>query len=291
MVFVEGLDYGVEIAGEVFHGSVPGGSAGFSLANIGSLNAAGGAREVALGIVAHHKDLVWVESHHLKLLEIVGGIGLAAGGVSHVRDELKGGVGQVAPTHAALDGPLGKAGVGKERAAQSCVLYGLESGVCARHGVGVDDIVILVWKNFAVVVGKRLVDDRIGEADAASALDFGAVKLKIGAVVRAASAVGVEVDQDGAEACHRATAAAASDIREHRRDILKIAKDERVEVDAKKRLVHIENDCFEHAGTFLEKSFQKRWLRILYRKAVCLTAYRQLMETVVHKIAKKSPYE
>ena len=64
----------------------------------------------------------------------------------------------------------------------------------------------------------------------------------------------MEVDQDGAEACHRATAAAATDIREHRRDILKIAKDERVEVDAKKRLVHIENDCFEHAGTFLEKS-------------------------------------
>ena len=48
--------------------------------------------------------------------------------------------------------------------------------------------------------------------------------------------------------------AAAPDIREHRRDILKIAKDERVEVDAKKRFVHIENDCFEHAGTFLEKS-------------------------------------
>lgn len=208
-----------------------------------------------------------------------------------MRDEFKGGVGQVAPTHAALDSPLGKAGVGKERATQSCVLYGLESGVCARHGVGVNDIVVLVWKNFAVVVGKRLVDKGIGEADAASALDLGAVKLKIGAVVRAAAAIGIEIDQDGAEARHRATAAAAPDIREHRRDILKIAKDERVKVDAKKRLVHIENDCFEHAGTFLEKSFQNRWLRILYRKAVCLTAYRQLMETVVNKIAKKSPYE
>ena len=80
------------------------------------MNAAGGTGEVALGVVAHHKDLVWLESHHLKLLEIVGGIGLAAGGVSHVRDELKGGVGQVAPAHAALDGPLRKAGVGKERA-------------------------------------------------------------------------------------------------------------------------------------------------------------------------------
>ena len=208
-----------------------------------------------------------------------------------MRDEFKGGVGQVAPTHAALDSPLGKAGVGKECATQSCVLYGLESGVCARHGVGVNDIVVLVWKNFAVVVGKRLVDKGIGEADAASALDLGAVKLKIGAVVRAAAAIGIEIDQDGAEARHRATAAAAPDIREHRRDILKIAKDERVKVDAKKRLVHIENDCFEHAGTFLEKSFQNRWLRILYRKAVCLTAYRQHMETVVHKIAKKSPYE
>lgn len=130
--------------------------------------------------------------------------------------------------------------------------------MCARHGVGVDDIVVLVRKHFAVVVGKRLVDEGIGEADAASALDLGAVKFKIGAVVRAASAVGVEVDQNGAEARHRATAAAASDIREHRRDILKIAKDERVEVDAKKRLVHIENDCFEHAGTFLDKSFQNR---------------------------------
>lgn len=157
--------------------------------------------------------------------------------------------------------------------------------------MGVDDVVVLVWKNFAIVVGKCLVDDRIGEADAAPALDLGAVKLKIGAVVRAASAVGVEVDQDGAEACHRATAAAAPDIREHRRDILKIAKDERVEVDAKKRLVHIENDCFEHAGAFLEITFQNRWFRILYPKAVCLTAYRQLTETVVHKIAKKSPYE
>lgn len=172
-----------------------------------------------------------------------------------MRHEFKGGVGQVAPTHAALDGPLGKAGVGKERAAQPCVLYGLERGVCARHGVGVNDIVVLVRKNFAVIVGKRLVDEGIGEADPASALDLFLVKLKIGAVVRAAAAIGVEVDQDGAEARHRATAAAAPDIREHRRDILKIAKDERVEVDAEKRFVHIENDCFEHAGTFLDKSF------------------------------------
>ena len=168
-----------------------------------------------------------------------------------MRHEFKGGVGQVAPAHAALDGPLGKAGVGKERTTQSSVLYGLECGMRARHSVGVNDIVVLVRKHFAVIVGKRLVDEGIGEADAASALDLGAVKLKIGAVVRAAAAIGVEVNQDGAEACHRATATAAPDIREHRRDILKIAKDERVKVDAKKRFVHIENDCFEHAGTFL----------------------------------------
>ena len=161
----------------------------------------------------------------------------------------------------------------------------------ARHSVGVNDIVVLVRKNFAVIVGKRLVDEGIGEADPASALDLFLVKLKIGAVVRAAAAIGVEVDQDGAEACHRATAAAAPDIREHRRDILKIAKDERVEVDAKKRFVHIENDCFEHAGTFLEKSFQNRWLRILYPKAECLAGYRQVAETCVHKITKKSPHE
>ena len=133
-----------------------------------------------------------------------------------MRDELKGGVGQVAPAHAALDGPLGKAGVGKERTTQSSVLYGLERGVCARHGVGVNDIVVLVRKNFAVIVGKRLVDEGIGEADPASALDLFLVKLKIGAVVRAAAAIGVEVDQDGAEARHRATAAAVPDIREHR---------------------------------------------------------------------------
>lgn len=192
-----------------------------------------------------------------------------------MRDELKGGVGQVAPTHAALDGPLRKAGVGEERATQSCVLYSLERGVRARHGVGVNDIVVLVRKNFAVIVGKRLVDEGIGEADAAPALNLFLVKLKIGAIVRAAAAVGVEVDQDGAEACHRATAAASPDVREHRRDILKIPKDERVEVNAKKRLVHIENDCFEHAGTFLDKSFQNRWLRILYLKGVwanCLSS-------------------
>ena len=133
-----------------------------------------------------------------------------------MRDELKGSVGQVAPTHAALDGPLGKAGVGKERATQPCVLYGLERGVCARHGVGVNDIVVLVRKNFALVVGKRLVDDGVGQADTAPALDLGAVKLKIGAIVRAAATIGVEIDQDGAEACHRATAAAAPDISEHR---------------------------------------------------------------------------
>ena len=133
-----------------------------------------------------------------------------------MRDELKGGVSQVAPTHAAFDGPLRKAGVGKERVAQPCVLYGLERGVCARHGMGVNDIVVLVRKNFALVVGKRLVDEWVREADAAPALDFGAVKLKIGAIVRAAAAIGVEIDQDGAEACHRATAAAAPDIREHR---------------------------------------------------------------------------
>ena len=52
-----------------------------------------------------------------------------------MRDELKGGVGQVAPAHAALDGPLRKAGVGKERAAQPCVLYGLERGVRERMGI------------------------------------------------------------------------------------------------------------------------------------------------------------
>ena len=157
--------------------------------------------------------------------------------------------------------------------------------------MGVDEFVILVRKNFAVVVGKRLVDEGIGEANPASALDLFLVKLKIGAVVRTAAAIGVEVDQDGAEARHRAPAAATSDIREHRRDILKIAKDERVEVDAKKRLVHIENDCFEHAGTFLEKSFQNRMSGILYPKAVRLAAYRQVVETAVHKITKKSPYE
>lgn len=146
-------------------------------------------------------------------------------------------------------GPRG-AGVGKERATQSCVLYGLERGVRARHGVGVNDIVVLVRKNFAVIVGKRLVDEGIGEADAAPALDLFLVELKIGAIIRAAAvAVGVEVDQDGAEACHRATAAASPDVREHD-DIPKIPKDECVEVNAKKRLVHIENDCFEHAGTF-----------------------------------------
>lgn len=172
-----------------------------------------------------------------------------------MRDELKGGFGQVAPTHAALYGPLRKAGVGKERATQSCVLYGLERGVRARHGVGVDDIVVLVRKNFSVVVGKRFVDEWVRETNAAPALNLFLVKLKISAIVRAAAAVGVEVDQDGAEACHRATAAASPDVREHRRDILKIPKDECVEVDAKKRLVHIENDCFEHAGTFLDKSF------------------------------------
>ena len=192
-----------------------------------------------------------------------------------MRDELKGGVGQVAPTHAALDGPLRKAGVGKERAAQPCVLYGLKRGVCARHGVGVDDIVVLVRQDFAVVVGKRLVDKWVREANAAPALNLFLVELQIGAIIRAASAIGVEVDQDGAEACHRATVAVATDIREHRRDILKIAKDERVEVDAKKRFVHIENDCFEHAGTFLDKLFQNRWLRILYLKGVwanCLSS-------------------
>lgn len=208
-----------------------------------------------------------------------------------MRDELKGGVGQVAPTHAALDGPLRKAGVGEERAAQACVLYGLKRGVRTRHGFRIYHVIVLVRQDFAVVVGKRLVDKWVREANAASALDLFLVKLKIGAIVRAAAAIGVEVDQDGAEACHRATAAAAPDIREHRRDILKISKDERVEVDAKKRFVHIENDCFEHAGTFLEKSFQNRMSGILYPKAVCFTAYRQLVETVVHKIAKKSPYE
>ena len=82
--------------------------------------------------------------------------------------------------------------------------------------MGVNDIVVLVRKNFAVIVGKRLVDDGIGETDTASALDLFLVKLKIGAVVRAAAAIAVEVDQDRAETCHRATAAATSDIREHR---------------------------------------------------------------------------
>ena len=87
--------------------------------------------------------------------------------------------------------------------------------MCTRHGVGIDGIVILVRENFAFIVGKSLIDEWVREADAAPALDLGAVKLKIGAIVRAASAIGVEVDQDGAEACHRATAAASSDIREH----------------------------------------------------------------------------
>ena len=88
--------------------------------------------------------------------------------------------------------------------------------MCAGHGVGVDDIVVLVRKNFAVVVGKRLVDEWVREANAAPALNLFLVELKIGTIIRAASAIGVEVDQDSAEACHRATAAASPDIREHR---------------------------------------------------------------------------
>ena len=68
LVFVEGFYYGVEIAGEVFHGAAPGGASGLSLADVGGLDAAIGTGEVALGIVAHHKDLVRLEPHHLKLL-------------------------------------------------------------------------------------------------------------------------------------------------------------------------------------------------------------------------------
>ena len=158
------------------------------------MDTAGGTGEVALGVVAYHKDLVRLEPHCLQLLEVIGGIGLAAGGISHVRHELKGGVGQVAPAHTALNSPLGKAGVGEECTAQPCVLYGLECGVCARHGMGVDDVVILVRKNLTVVVGKRLVDEGVGEAYATPALDLGLVKLKIGAIVRTAAAIGVEID-------------------------------------------------------------------------------------------------
>ena len=102
--------------------------------------------------------------------------------------------------------------------------------------------------------------------------------------------VGVKVDQNRAESRHHACAVAAPDIGEHRRDILKIAEDKCVEVDAEERLVHIENDSFEHAGTFLVKSVTKIWLGILYRKADVQTAYRQLGETLVHKIAKKSSH-
>ena len=192
-----------------------------------------------------------------------------------MRDELKGDVGQAAPTHAALDGALGKAGVRKERAAQARVLYRLKRGVRTRHGFRIDYVIVLVRQDFAIVVGKRLVDEWVREANAAPALNLFLVELKIGAIIRAASTIGVEVDQNRAQACHRATAAAATDIREHRRDILKIPKDERVEVNAKKRFVHIENDCFEHAGTFLEKTFQNRMSGILYPKGVwanCLSS-------------------
>lgn len=79
MVFVEGFYYGVKVVGEVFHGSAPGGSAGLALAHKGGLDATIGGREVALGIVAHHKDLVRLEPHHLKLFKIIGGIGACSG--------------------------------------------------------------------------------------------------------------------------------------------------------------------------------------------------------------------
>ena len=71
----------------------------------------------------------------------------------------KGGVGHVAPAHAALDGPLRKAGVRKERAAQARVLYRLERGVCTRHGFRIDHVIVLVRQDFTIVVGKRLVDE------------------------------------------------------------------------------------------------------------------------------------
>lgn len=68
LVFVEGFYYGVEVVGEIFHGAAPGGSARFALAHVGGLDAAIGAGEVALGVVAHHKDLVRLKTHDLKLL-------------------------------------------------------------------------------------------------------------------------------------------------------------------------------------------------------------------------------
>ena len=194
-----------------------------------------------------------LQTHDLQLFQIVCGIGLTAGCVAHVRNELKGGIGQLAPAHAALDGTLGKAGIGKECAAQARVLHSLECGVRAGHGLRVDHVVVFERQNLALVVGKRLVDEGVRETNAAPALNFLLVELKIGAIVRAAAPIGVEVDQNGTQACHRAATAATSNVREHRRHILKIAKDERIEVDAKKRFVHIENDCFEHAGTFLVK--------------------------------------
>lgn len=88
--------------------------------------------------------------------------------------------------------------------------------MCARHGFRIDHVIVLVRQDFAIVVGKRLVDEWVREANAAPALNLFLVKLKIGAIVRTVATIGVEVDQDGAEACHRAPAAATSDIREHR---------------------------------------------------------------------------
>ena len=124
----------------------------------------------------------------------------------------------------------------------------------AGHGFRVDRVVVLVRQHLALVVGKCLVDGGVREADATPALDLFLIKRKVGAIVRTTAAVGVEVDQNGAEARHRAATATTADICEHRRDILKIAKDKRIEVDAKKRFVHIENDSFEHASTFLVNS-------------------------------------
>ena len=124
----------------------------------------------------------------------------------------------------------------------------------AGHGLRVDRVVVLVRQHLALVVGKCLVDGGVREADATPALDLFLIKRKVGAIVRTTAAVGVKVDQNRAQACHRATAAASPDVREHRRYILKIAKDECIEVDAKKRFVHIENDSFEHASTFLVNS-------------------------------------
>ena len=216
-----------------------------AVAHIGRLQADGGGGEVALGVVAHHEGLFGGEAEFFERLEVVAGARLAARGVLPRGHQLKGHVEHVAPAHAALDARAREARVGEQRDAQAAVQYCLDGLVRPFARARGDEAVVLLGQDLALVKLDHVEDGGFEQGDSAAALQLIGEELAVGPHVALGALAVVELEHGAAHRGEHRHGALARRLREEVCLVERKNADERVQIDAEQRVVHVEDNRLE----------------------------------------------